>query len=116
MTEHVYSASLLWGLIEVASGVAYWVAPVFLVAACAVLALRHRCTWSAIALLGSILVVGERVARALSNGIHWIYLGGRQPMDDQSPLEMFLFLHGGNLGYLLVAIGLLAIFRRKHAA
>lgn len=116
MHEHVYSASVPWALIEMASGIAYWVTPVLFLIACVVLAFRHRSTWNAIALLGSVLAVGERVTRALSHGIHWIYLGGRQPMEDQNPFEMLFFLHGGNLGYLLVAVGFLGFLFRKHAA
>jgi hypothetical protein len=115
MSEHVYSGSVPWALIEMASGVAYWVVPVLFLIACAVLTVRHRCTWSAIALLGSVLSVGERVTRALSDGIHWIYLGGRQPTEDQNAFEMFFFLHGGNLGYLLVSVGLLGYFLRRYS-
>lgn len=116
MTEHAYSTSVSWALIEMTSGVAYWVAPLLFLMACAVLAFRHRSTWAATALLGAILMAGERVARFMSHGIHWIYLGGRQPVEDQDPLEMFIFLHGGNLGYLFVAIGLLGFLLRNRTA
>ena len=116
MTEHVYSPSVLWALIEMASGVAYWIVPVLFLVACAIIAFRHRTSWSAVALLGAVLSVGERVARALSNGIHWTYLSGRQPIEEQNPFEMFFFLHGGNIGYLLVAVGLIGFLLRNRAA
>lgn len=116
MTEHVYSISWSWALIEMMSGVAYWMVSLLFLIAFAVLAFRQRSAWTATALLGAILMAGERVTRFMSNGLHWVYLGGRQPLEGQNPLEMLFFLHGGNLGYLLIAIGLIGFILRNRAA
>lgn len=115
MAEHVYSSTVFWLFVTMVTNLMRVSLPFLFLVGCLLWFRRSMAKVAVLAAVGASLCVVGFLMRQFVPSVRWISLGmEHQPLEDQNPVIYLLYSYGFDVGYFLIATGLILFFMRKE--
>jgi hypothetical protein len=113
--EDLYSGSLFWLAMAIVVDIARFILPLVFFVGCGLWAWRTRAMWAYVAGLGATVTTIGYFTRLIGPSVRFTSLSyGLQPLVEQNSVIFFFHMYALDLGYFLIAIGLIGFFLRKR--
>ena len=110
MVEAAKHASVIWDMVDVVSLHAENILPFLLISATATWFAKTKSLTSISALIGTLFIFAANISHLSVNEVHSNLSPYSHPANDENILIWFFYLHGVNIGLLIVAISLVVYF------